>query len=52
MLFGGLGAVHAGPATLLVAAPMLAWSAWRWHRARRAWATPRLRALVTVTVAA
>lgn len=52
MLFSGLGAVGRWEPILVVAVPMLAWSAVRWWRARRAWARPQVRALVTVTVAA
>ncbi len=52
MLFSGLGALGQWRLVVIVAAPMLIWSAVRWWHARRAWARSDVRALVTVTVAA
>lgn len=52
MVLGTLGATGHPGLAIGLAVPMLAWSAARLLRARRAWADPQVRALVTVVVAA
>ncbi len=51
LLFSGLSRLDGWSVPLLVAVPMLCWSAWRLLRARRRWLDPRARALVVTTVA-
>ena len=51
LLFSGLSRLEDWPVPLLVAVPMLCWSAWRLLRARRRWLDPQQRAAVVTTVA-
>ena len=51
LLFSGLSRLEDWPVPLLVAVPMLCWSAWRLLRARRRWLDPQQRAQVVTTVA-
>lgn len=51
LVFSGLAQVEEWPLSLLVAAPLAGWPAWRLLRLRDRWADPELRARVVMTVA-